>query len=891
MRESHQSPESFDWRADVRARLSTSGLRSEDEADIVEEVAQHLEQQFTELTPQIGATAARERLLRQLRDEAFEGAVIGRRRRVVQSRARVWSSTSVLRDFREGFRSLRRSPATLIAGSAALSLGIGLTVAMFSIIYGLLLKGLPYDNPSRIAVVKLIDPREPGVDALIPFGDLAAYRAQQRSFETLGAYSTSTVNVSGGDRADRVQAAEVTVGTIEVTRTAPALGRSFQAADADPSAPPAAILSHSLWRDRFASNPNVVGATIRVDGRPRTIVGVMPDAFEFPYSTRIWLPLQANATVPPGEGPMVNPVGRLRPDASYENANAEFASLAGRLAAVRPVQDARMRIVVLPFVRASVNPRFYWLMNTMFVAVFLVLLVACANVANLLLDRAANRSREIGIRTALGASRLAIVRQSLVESSILAIGAAIVGIAIAQVGITVFNRAVANAESPLFWMDVGLHPAVLLFVVATAVVASIVSGLAPAIQSARIDISAVLKDESHGASSLRVGRLSRTLVVVQIAVSSAILLASGFITRSIVNLRDVDPGFTTAGLVTARVTLTTGDTVRQRAFFERLDRELATLPGNGGVYLGNGLPGAGWVSHHAYVEGRTYRTQRERPIVSSLAVTPGFFTTFGVRATRGRTITAADRSGAADVAVVSESFVRRQFHGEDAIGKRIRVSSDSTAPWLTIIGVIPTLFAASIDNPWPPEVLTSFWQEGGHATGVVALRGTGDATSAALRRIVASIDPETPVYKVQSMADVMKQPMWLFNVFATIFLIFGAVALVLSSIGLYAVMAFSVSRRIRELGIRLALGATAGDVLGMVFRQGARQTAVGMAIGLVVGLVLVRAASAALFGVRPGDPLVMAVVAIVLGGTATIACIVPARRATRVDPLIALRTD
>ena len=882
----------FDWRADVRARLQNANLAPSDQADVIEEIGQHLEEQFAELAPRIGAAAAREQLLAQLRDDEFETALENRRRRAQPSRARVWSSSSLLRDIRHGARSLRRSPGTVVAGSAALALGIGLTATMFSIIYGLLIKGLPFDEPARIAIVKLIDPRQPGVDALVSLGDFAHYRAQQRSFETLAAYGTATVNVSGGDRADRVEAARVTTGVLETPRVHPALGRLFGEADADPAAPPTAILGHALWRDRFSSSADVVGKTLRVNGRPHTIIGVMPPDYEFPYNTRLWLPIQENvAAVAPGQGERVSLVGRLRPDVTYDNANAEFGGLTQRLAAVRPAADSNLRIAVLPFVRASVNPRVYTLLYGMLAAVFLVLLVACANVANLLLDRAANRTREIGIRTALGASRLAIVRQLLVESAILAAVAAIVGIALAQLGTVLFNRAVAGS-SPLFWMDIRLHPAVVVFVIAVAIVASLVSGLAPAIQSARLDINAILKDESHAASSLRAGRLSRAIVIAEIAVASAILLASGFITRSIVNLRNVDPGFATNGILTARVTLTTSDSLRQRAFFETLERDLATRPGRSGVYLGNGLPGSGWVPHHLTVEGRTYSRERDHPVIRTLAVTPGFFSTFGVSVIRGRAISPLDRDGAERVAVVSQSFVQRHFRDADPIGKRIRIASEPAAPWLTIVGVVPTLVAASFDDPWPAEVLTAFWQQRRFDTGALAVAGTPDGSSAAtLRAAVAAIDPEIPIYATESMAEVMREPMRFFQIFATLFIVFGIAALVLSSIGLYAVMTFSVSRRVREMGIRLALGATAGAVIRMVLRQGAWQIVIGMVIGLLAGSALVRIARAALFQVSPNDPLVTMLVGAVLGGTALLACLVPARRATRVDPVIALRTE
>lgn len=884
--------ETFDWRSDVRARLAGAGLRPEDEAQIIEEVGHHLEQQFAELAPKIGPADAREVLLRQLREDEFDQALAGKRRRAKPSRARVWSSSSILQDVRYGFRSLRRSPGTLFAGSAALALGIGLTTTMFSVIYGLLIKGLPYDDPSRIAVVKFIDPRRPGVDALVPLADVAGYRTRQRSFASLGGYSSAAANVSGGDRPERVAASRVTPFLLDITGVQPALGRTFTAADVAADAPPTAILSYAVWRDRFGANRASLGGTLRVDGKIHTIIGVMPPQFEFPAATKVWLPLATDGAAAQVEGPDVNLIGRLRPEVSYDNANAEFKELARQIAAARPSADSTLRMVVLPFVRASVNPRIYTLLYAMLGAVFLVLLVACANVANLLLDRAVNRSREIGIRAALGASRLAVMRQSLVESGILAIIAACGGIAIAQLGVTLFNRSVAEVPAPVFWMDIRLHPPVLAFVVAVAVVASLVSGLLPAIQSSRLDVSTILKDESHGASSLRIGRLSRAIVVVQIAVSSSVLLASGFIAKSIINLRNVDPRFQTQGITTARVTLATNDTTRQRVFFEKLERETQKLPGAEGAYLGSGLPGTGWGWSPITLPGQTYARARDYPIARSLAVTPGFFQTFGVHVLRGRAIDAGDHAGTDGVAVVSESFARRVLKGRDPIGTRLRVTVDSAAPWLTIVGVIPTLFSSTVEDPWPAEVLTSFSQQSRLASATLAFHGAETASAAAtLREIVAAIDPDVPVYGVETMTEVMAQPMLFFDVFGAMFAVFGIAALLLSAIGLYAVMAFSVSRRSREMGIRLALGASAGAVRRMIVRQGARQTALGMAIGFLVGLGLVRAISAALFGVRPSDPLVMSLVAAVLGGSALLACLIPARRATRVDPVIALRSE
>jgi putative ABC transport system permease protein len=883
-----------DWRDAVRARVAPARLHPQDEAAIVDEIGQHLEDQFAELSPRIGSDAARERLLAQLSAGELDDALARRRRTARPSRPRAWSSTSLWRDVRYGVRSLRRSPGMVFAGTAALALGIGLTTLMFSIIYGTLMKGLPFRDAERIALVYYADPARENDQ--IPLGDYVRYATQQRSFDAIGAYFLGSANVSGGDRPERVGAVRVTAGMLEVTGAKPLLGRTFLPNDDEPSAPPTAILGYALWRDHYRADSGVVGKQVRVNGRPYTIVGVMPERFEFPTtSTRVWLPIQNDAAVlGVGEGPGLTVIARLRRDATYDGADAEAATISQRLARERPRNSAERRAVVQPFVRGYVPARVYSLFYAMLAAVMLVLLVACANVANLLLDRALARTREIGIRTALGATRLAVVRQSLVESTVLAVLAAVAGSALAQAGIIAFNRAMLESQR-YFWMDIRLHPAVLIFVLAMAVAASLVSGLLPAIQSARLDVNAILKDESQAASSLRVGRMSRSIVAGQIAVTSALLIAAGFATKSIANLSRLEPRFVSRDVFTARVSLTSGDTIRRREFFEALEHQLNALPGAQGAYLGSGLPGTGWGAGRLAIEGKTYPRERDLPFARRLAVTPGFFTTFGVRVLRGRAITAADRLESAPVAVVSEAFARRYFAGTEAIGHRIRFDgATGDGGWLTVVGVMPTLYAANfnLQNLWPPEVITAFSQDPNPTSASIAVRGAPDVASAApLRKIVAGLDPEVPIYDTRSMDDVLAEPMWGIRVFGSMFAIFGVISLVLAAIGLYAVMAFSVTRRVRELGIRMALGATGGDVIRLVSRQGARQILVGLSVGFVAGAGVVRAARATLFEVHPNDPLVFVVVASVLAGAALVACLVPAVRATRVDPLVALRTD
>ena len=882
-----------DWRADIRARVASARLHPQDEAELIEEVAQHLEAQFDDLAPRIGAGPAREKLLAQLSSQEFDDALTRRRRLAKPTRARTWTSTSWLHDVRYGFRSLRRSPGTIAAGVVALALGIGLTTVMYSVIYGTVIKGLPFEQADRIAMIYYADPRRE--DDLIPLGDFTYFRKQQTSFESIGGYALGSANIAGGDRPDRVRTARLTAGTLDVMRVQPMIGRAFIAADNDLSSPPTVVLSYALWRDRFAADSGAVGKTLRVNGRPFTIIGVMPEGFQFPQSTTMaWLALQSNvATFRAGEGVGLTVAARLRPDATYERANAELTSLSRQLATERPPGAKERQPLVMPFVQGWVPARVYTVLYAMLAAVMMVLVVACANVANLLLDRAVSRTREIGIRAALGASRVAVIRQSLVESSILAGIAAILGALLAKAGIVAFNRAFVDTER-YFWSDVELHPAVLVFALVMGIVASIVSGILPALQSAKLDISSVLKDESHAASSLRVGRLSRTIVAVELALSSMLILAAAFLTKSFSNLRTIQPGFETIGVYTARVALARADTVRQYAFYQSLEQELSKVPGITSVSMTSGLPGVGWGGSRVAVEGRAYARPQEYPLARTLAVTPGFFGTFGVRVGRGRAIAASDRLGTLPVAVVSESFAQRLFPGVDPIGRRIKVDDRGEPVWLTIVGIMPTLYAASfnLQDPWPPEFLTSLWQERNILSINVAVRGSSDAAAAApIRKVVTTLDPEIPVYDPAPMQTVIERPVWALRLLGSMFVIFGVIALLLAAIGLYAVMSFSVSRRVREMGIRMALGASGPDIVRLVCRQGARQIALGISVGMLAGAGVVRVARAVLFDVNPTDPAVFAVVAIVLGVAAFVACLVPAIGATRVDPLVALRTD
>jgi predicted permease len=776
----------------------------------------------------------------------------------------------------------------------ALMLGIGLTTTMFSIVYGALLKGMPFPDPDRLAFVFRDNPSRGFQRMPVPIHDYLDYRAQQRSFTRIAGYYPGTVNVSGAERAERYEGAWITADLFDVLGVRPLLGRGFTRDEETPGKGNVTVLSYSMWHDRYGADPAIIGKSIRANGVPMTVVGVMPSGFLFPNNQAIWLPVQLDATkLERGEGRQLQVIARLKPGVSIDAANTDVFAIAKRLAAEYKAANEGVTANARPIIESQIGPQPRRLLWTMLGAVFLVLLIACANVANLLLDRAAHRTKEVGIRTALGASRAAVVRQFLSEALVLALGGAVLGTLIAQVGITLFNRAIADTNPP-FWLDIKLHPPVLLFVIATTVLASLVSGAIPAYQSSRADINEILKDESRGASSFRIGRLSRGLVVFEIALSCGLLVASGLMVKSVVKLRTMDAGVNTENVFTARVGFPEAytDTAAQTRFFDELVPRLAALPGVQAVALTSQLPGVCCSGGNFAVEGKSYQADRDYPFTFTNTVTPGFFSTFKVSPVVGRAFTAEDREGSVPVAIVNETFVKKHLAGGDPLGKRIRLGgAKSKESWRTIVGVIPDIFTGDTGNPHDAGVLTPLAQNRSNYLSMAVRAPNAMALTAQVRAAVASVDADIPIYFVSTMDDAIATGVWHVRVFGGLFVVFGFAALLLAAIGLYAVMAFSVSRRAREVGIRIALGARTAHVLRLVFGQGIIQLGIGLTLGLALAAGLSRLVAAILFDVTPRDPATFGGVVAVLIATGLLACYIPARRAARVDPLSAMRAE
>ena len=803
---------------------------------------------------------------------------------------------ALARDLRYATRSLRRSPSLTIVAALALTLGIGLTTTVFSIVYAALMRGLPYAGAERIAFVQRANPGRDFDDMPVTIHDFVDYRQQQRSFESLAAYYSGTINVSGTERAERFTGAWVTSNLFSVYGVEPILGRGIRAGEDQAGGERVAVISHRTWQGRFGGDPNVIGKQLRANGLPYTIVGVMPEKFALPNNAQLWLPLQMDPlALKRDEGQSLNVMGRLRRGVTFEQADAEMRAIAKRIETEHEDTNEGITARVVTFMEGELGPEPRQLLFTMLGAVMLVLLIACTNVANLLLDRAAHRTREVGIRTALGASRLAVVRQFLAEALLIAGLGAVLGVVLAYAGVDLFNRAIVDSEPPP-WLDIRLHPPVLLFAVGLGLLATLASGILPAIQSSRPDVNEVLKDEARGSSSLRIGKMSKGLVVFEIALSCGLLVAAGLMIKSVAKIRNMDPGFETANMFTARVGFPAAytDTVMQRRFFEQLEPKLAALPGVRTASLSSGLPGVNGGEDDFAVEGVQYAKDRDYPRAGLFSVSPNFFETFGLRLQQGRGFATSDGEKSLPVAVVSQRFADKYFKGQDALGRRIRLGGkESKQPWRTVVGVVPDVYSGDTDEPRDERIYAPLAQR--HANFVsLAVRTTGVAPTAmttAVRDAVASVNPDIPIYWPYSMDEALARPLWFIRVFGTMFMIFGFIALFLASVGLYAVMAFSVSRRTREVGIRMALGAQGGDVVRLVFRQGLLQLGVGMAVGLALALGVSRLLSVILFDVQPRDPVVFGSVVGVLSLAGLLACLLPARRATRVDPLVALRAE
>ena len=794
------------------------------------------------------------------------------------------------RDLRVGVRALRTHPGHTAASLIALGLGIGLTTATFSIVDGLLLRGLPFPESERLMLLGSEDPARGLHGAPVDLRDFADWGRRQRSFEALAAFDIGTATLTTGGGAERLDASAMSAATLRLLRVEPAMGRDFEPRDEAPGAAPVALLGWRIWKDRFGGDPAIVGRGVRLNGGPATVVGVMPDGFRFPWAQEVWTPLTAltaltaeGGAAARGQGEPVVVLGRLRRGVTLRQARIEMESIARALALEYPRTNAGLGVLVKPYVEFVMGDPIEMALVTMLGAVLAVLLIACINVASLGMARAAQRSREIAVRTALGAGRARVAAQMLVESLLLAGAGAALGLGLARVGIGLFDDVLAG-QNPPFWDQVRLDPASLLFALAATLAAGLLSGLAPALHAARTDLRQALADEGRGATSLRLGWFNRGVVVAELALSCALLVGAGLMIKSVLEAQGRPLGFATRGILTFRVAVFPERVPRpadRAAFYGRLLERLAAIPGVQAAAGAETLPGNRSGSTRYGGEGHAYGSAADQPLAHAVAVTPGLFAACRVPLLAGRDFGPTDTAAAPPVAIVNRSLARQAWPGQDPLGKRLRLPPGAAAEgWRTVVGVVPDLKMDGLEDRRPEGFYLPVSQRGPERLSF-AVRAAGPplALAPALRAAVAGLDRDTPIYFVQTMDRMLDGNRFATRMFGGLFSIFGVAALLLAAVGIYGVIALAVESRTREIGVRMALGAGRFDILAMLLRQSLAQLGLGLACGLPAAWGLSRLLGGVLFAVRPHDPAVFALVVATLALVALLATLVPAARA------------
>lgn len=807
--------------------------------------------------------------------------------------------SSVFKELVLAIRGLRKSPGLAILAVVTLAMGIGMNALMFGIVYGALFRGVPFPDGHRIVRVWGANPSQGQERMSVSIHDYTDWVEQQTAIEDLAAGYAGTINVSGLDRPIRLDGAFVTPNAFSSLRVEPVLGRTFQAGEELPDAPRVAILGWQLWQDRFGGTDDVLGTVLRVNGEPTTVIGVMPKGFMFPEVEEIWVPLRLDPLeLERGAGQGLMVWGRLGGQVTVEEATTQYAGIAQRLAQAYPETNEGVTAYVEGFTEAAMGGGAGVIFFTMLATTLLVLLVACANVANLLLARAAGRTKELAINVSLGASQARVVGKLVAEAVVLVIVGSALGAVLGKVGLDYVVRVASVDNPPPFWFDFSFDAPILLFVVGVASLSALVAGLIPGLRVRATRVHEILKDESRGSSSLKVGRLSRALVITELAFSVGLLVAAGLMVRGMLNLRTLDFDFRTAEVFTARIGLfeSAYATPEERwEFYRELRDRLEARPEIRSAALTSALPGLFGERTAIGIQGAAYESDQDYPLTRFAAISPGFFETVGVEVQAGRDFTDDDDANALPVAVVNRSFTQQYFSGEDPLGRQIRMgTAESQEPWLTIVGVVPDMYLQGVGNEDPSQ--SGFYVPLAQADRrFVSIAAVGPPVPLSLTSVVQDevgrLNADTPLYWVRTLERGIRLNNWQVDIFGGLFAVFGLLALLLAAAGLYAVMATGVAQRTREMGVRMALGAGSPQVLGMVLRQGALQLAMGLGLGFLLAAGLSRGLRVALFGVEPWDPTVFAAIAVIMLISGLAASLLPALRATRVDPVEALRSE
>ncbi len=800
-------------------------------------------------------------------------------------------------DLRFGARMLLKQPGFTLIATLTLAFGVGVNTVVFTYVNAILFRILNFQEPERVALVWSASGAG-GSQNPVSIPDYLDWRERAQSFTGLAAATSATRALTGAGDPERISSAQVTANFFQVLGVNPAIGRALLPDEDQPGAAGVALLNHQFWQKRFGGDPNVVNRTITLDDRSVTVIGVTPADFRFIVEGDIWEPLALDRRGADRNRRSLMVLGRLKPGVTVAQADAEMKSVSARLAEQFPATNAGWSSSVMAAPDALWGPQGKMAFTLLLGVVFAVLLIACANVAGLQLARGAARRKEMAVRQALGAGRWRLIRQLLTENLLLALLGGTLGMPLAVWGLSLIE---ARYGASLELLNTAvIDRRALAYTMALALLSALFCGLTPALQSSKLDLTEALKEGGRGGSGGRKTNRSRSaLVVGEISLAMVLLVVSGLMIRTIVAYQRIEPGFDTRNLLTLRVSLPERDYAteqRRREFFERALANIAAQPGVESVGAITRLPLVGGrrnARRSLAIEGRAATDANDKPWAIDLIVSPGYFDAIGIRLQSGRQLSAEDTSDAPRVAVISRTMAAKYWPNEEPLGKRFRFeNSTGDETWITVAGVVGDVRNDDVDAPPLPQVYLPHAQNAASDMSLV-IRTSGAPLEqvSAVRRSIGTLDRKLPIYDVATMDKLLFDDLAGARIVVELLFAFAALALLLAAVGIYGVMAYGVSHRAHEIGLRMALGARTGDVLWMVIRQGMTLALIGLALGLAGALALTRLMTSMLYGVGATDPLTFSLVSLLLALVVLLACWIPARRATRVDPMVVLRAE
>ena len=817
-----------------------------------------------------------------------------RRRRVTLSEA----AMSILQDFRYTARSLRANAAFATAAILCTALGVGATATIFSAVYATLIRPLPFQKPDELVAVYAGMPKKDLTRVNISYIDYTDWRDQGKSFSALGMWTWNSPSFTGVGvgGAERVDGAEVTPNLFPLMGVHPILGRTFAESEGVQGNERVVILGYGLWQRRFSGDRDIVGRTVMINLQPHTVVGVMPRGFAFPENGQAWVPFVPDRNELRGNRGYAGAIGRLKPGVTPQLAQRDLDVLMERLAREFPNENEGWRADVVPM-RDDLVGNLKRPLEVFAAAVVLVLLIACANVANLTLTRGAARQREIAVRTALGAGRGRIVRQLVTESLILSALGGVLGAVITVWGVRLLRLGFPN-DVP-YYIPIGVNVPTLVFAAIVSVISGLAFGIIPAFRATDGSLALALREGGRGGSEgLSKGRLRNAIVVGELALSVTLMIGAGLLVKSYRALASTTLGFEEKGILSFRITLPLAkyeSLERRRAFYEMLQQRLQALPSVASVGLAQGIPFSGWnVQASVIAKGWPKPKPGEDFDSHYQYVSPSFFRTIGVPLLRGRGLAETDRDTVSMAGVINATFARRAFPNEDPIGKQVQIGSgNANDPWVTIVGVIQDYRHYRLPEPMGPALYlpTTAYPPYTQTVAIRVKSGDPSALMPNVRSLLRELDADVPPYRIMTFEQAVGQSLWRQRFQGLVIAVFAILALLLAAVGIYGVISYSVAQRTREFGVRVALGAQVRDIVGMVVRHGAILAAWGVMLGVLGGALLTRFLEGLLYSTQPRDPVVFSFVALGLGLVALVAASVPAWRATTVDPLVAMRPD